>query len=156
MYPGSFDLLTNGHMDLIERAHGLFDELYIGVGVNPRKKDWLFSIEERLSIIQECTHQWPNVKPRKMEGLTVQFAREIGARFIIRGLRAVSDFEFELQLALMNRRVEPGVETIFLPSEARHIFLSSSMIRDIWRHGGDIAEFVPPQVLVALRKKQRH
>ena len=153
LYPGSFDLLTNGHVDLIRRGQRLFDKLVVAVGVNVAKKGF-FKIDERLEILREVTSAWSNVEVHKFDGLTVDFAEKVGARFIIRGLRAVSDFEFELQIALMNHRLSEGIETIFLAAETEHIFLSSRMIKDVWTHGGDISEFVPPPVLKALKLRK--
>jgi pantetheine-phosphate adenylyltransferase len=152
LYPGSFDLLTNGHLDLIRRGQRLFDRLIVAVGANVAKKAF-FSVDERLEILRETTAQWSNVEVRRFDGLTVRFAEQVGARFIIRGLRAVSDFEFELQIALMNHRLSSGIETIFLAAETEHIFLSSRMIKDVWTHGGDISEFVPAPVLRALQQR---
>jgi len=154
LYPGSFDLLTNGHLDLIRRGQRLFDRLVVAVGVNVSKKPF-FTVEERLAILQEVTAPWDNVEVTSFDGLTVQLAEEMGARFIIRGLRAVSDFEFELQIALMNHRLSEGIETIFLAAETEHIFISSRMIKDVWSHGGDISEFVPEPVLRALKRRER-
>lgn len=154
LYPGSFDLLTNGHVDLIERSQKLFDRLVVAVGANVAKKAF-FSVEERLEVLRETTAPWPNVEVVKLEGLTVALAQSVGATFIIRGLRAVSDFEFELQLAIMNHRLAPGIETIFLAAEPENIFLSSRMIKDVWYHGGDVSEFVPPAVLRLLATKAR-
>ncbi len=153
LYPGSFDLLTNGHLDLIKRGQRLFDHLIVAVGINVSKKGF-FGIEERLSILQEVTAPWENVEVCHFDGLTVDFARQRGASFIIRGLRAVSDFEFELQIALMNHRLNSSIETIFLAAETEHIFISSRMIKDVWTHGGDISEFVPTPVLRALERRK--
>jgi len=156
VYPGSFDLVTNGHLDLIGRSQALFDKLVVAVGVNASKDSTrLFSVEERLAILEEVTSPWDNVEVARLDGLTVEFARSIGAQFIVRGLRAVSDFEFELQLAIMNHQMNPKIETVFLAAEPRNIFLSSRMIRDVWRNGGDVAPFVPPAVLRALALKSK-
>lgn len=154
LYPGSFDLLTNGHVDLIQRSQKLFDRLIVAVGANIAKKAF-FTIDERLAVLRETTACWPNVEVMKLEGLTVSLAQRVGATFIIRGLRAVSDFEFELQLAIMNHRLAPGIETIFLAAEPENIFLSSRMIKDVWYHGGNIDEFVPPAMARLLAGKPR-
>jgi pantetheine-phosphate adenylyltransferase len=151
LYPGSFDVLTYGHLDLIERASPLFDRLIIGVACNSAKKSF-FDLEQRLEIIRACTEKYPNVTPVVVEGLTIKMAEKLGAQFILRGLRAVSDFEFELQLALTNRQLSPNVETIFLTPSPEFIFLSSSMVKEIWRLGGDISGFVPPEALNAMEK----
>lgn len=152
LYPGSFDLLTNGHLNIIERASRLFDRLYVAVGVNP-KKNPLFTLEERLAILGSVTEPWPNVEPVQLRGLTVHMAERLGTGFIVRGLRAVSDFDFELQMATTNHELNGGVETIFLAALPEHVFLSSSTIKEVWRNGGDIAPFVPPATLNALRRK---
>jgi pantetheine-phosphate adenylyltransferase len=148
-------LLTNGHLDLIERAQKLFDKLIVAAGANASKPASFFTIDERLDILRQVTSHWDNVEVWRLEGLTVEFAARMNAQFLIRGLRAVSDFEFELQLACMNHQLYPGIETIFLAAEPRHIFLSSRMIKDVWRNGGDVSEFVPPAVLEALSHKDK-
>ncbi len=142
LYPGTFDGVTLGHVDLIHRAHCLFDRLLVGVAFNERKRP-LFTVEERLAMLRVITRELPNVECVELRGLTVHFARQMGAQFIIRGLRAVSDFEFELQMAIMNREMAPGVETIFLAPATEFIFLSSSVVKEVWRSGGDIRPFVP-------------
>jgi len=154
LYPGSFDLLTNGHVDLIRRAKDLFDKVIVAIGRNTSKQPF-FSAEERLDILREATVGWDNVEVAVIRGLTIHFAEEAGAQFIVRGLRAVTDFEYELQLALTNQRLNPRVETIFLATDPENIFLSSSMIKTVWRYGGDISQFVPPAVLRALARKSR-
>lgn len=154
VYPGSFDLLTNGHLDLIERSQKLFDRLIVAIGANPRKTP-LFTVEERLEILREVCAPWDNVLVKPLEGLTIEFAQKQGAQFIIRGLRAVSDFEYELQLAIMNHQLNTEIETVFLAAAAHNIFLSSNVLKDVWRHGGDISDFVPPPALRALEKKRR-
>lgn len=154
LYPGSFDGLTYGHLDLIKRGSKLFDKLIVGVAQNSRKSAW-FSIEERLQLLQECCEKWPNVEPAQIEGLTVETSHRLGAQFIVRGLRAVSDFEFEFQLAIMNHQLQPQVETIFLAPSPEYIFLSSSMVKEVWSLGGDVSRFVPPPVLRALERSKR-
>ncbi len=154
LYPGSFDALTYGHLDLIQRGRVLFDRLYVAVAQNSRKQPW-FQVEERLELIRQCTADWTNVEAVRIEGLTIDMADRLGARFIIRGLRAVSDFEFEFQLAIMNHELNPNVETIFLAPSPRYVFLSSSMVREIWELGGDVSSFVPPPVLEAFERKRR-
>ncbi|MDX2175016.1 MAG: pantetheine-phosphate adenylyltransferase [Candidatus Sumerlaeia bacterium] len=154
LYPGSFDILTNGHLDLIQRSSRMFDRVLVAVAVNSSKSP-TFTIEERLEVLRKATASLPNVECATFQGLTVAFAKEAGARFIVRGLRAVSDFDFELQLAIMNQQLERGVETIFLSASPEYIFLSSNTIREVWRLGGDVSPFVPPAVLEALAAKQR-
>lgn len=154
LYPGSFDILTNGHLDIIQRGRKLFDRLVVAVAANSAKREPTFSLEERVQVLHEVVAPWPNVQPVQLEGLTVEAARAHGARFILRGLRAVSDFEFELQLAIMNHQLAPDVESIFLAPAPEWIFLSSSTVREVWRLGGDVSQFVPPPVLAALHRKR--
>ncbi len=152
IYPGSFDILTFGHLDIIQRGRKLFDRLIVAVAVNSTKTP-TFSIQERIDILREVTRPLGNVEVATFTGLTVTFARQQNAQFMIRGLRAVSDFDFELQLAITNQQLEREVETIFLAPSPEYIFLSSSLVREVWRLGGDISGFVPPAVLAALRAK---
>ncbi len=155
IYPGSFDPVTNGHLDVIERAVKLFDEVVVAVAVNSQKQP-LFSIEERLDLLTQTTAlHGPKVRLARLDGLLVNYAREIGAGAIIRGLRAVSDFEFEFQMALMNRKLESAVETIFLMPKEDYTYLSSRITKEIARLGGDVTTFVPECVVAALRPKIR-
>lgn len=153
LYPGSFDCLTYGHLDLIERGCLLFDRLVVGVANNPKKTNF-FTPAERVGLLRTCTRECSNVDAMELEGLTVETAAQLGAQFIMRGLRAVSDFEFEFQLAIMNYQLNPRVETIFLAPSPEHIFLSSSMVKEVWRLGGDVSRFVPPEVLAAMEAKR--
>ncbi|GAB4320350.1 MAG: pantetheine-phosphate adenylyltransferase [Candidatus Sumerlaeia bacterium] len=146
LYPGSFDGLTNGHLDIIERASRLFDKVIVAVALNVQKRGW-FPMEVRCAMIEAATRHLPNVEIAQLDTLTVKFAQKVGASFIVRGLRAVSDFEYELQLALMNREMSSSVETIFLAPSKENIFLSTSIVKEVFRHGGDISPFVPPEVL---------
>lgn len=153
LYPGSFDPPTCGHMDLIERAAALFDEVVVAVAVNSAKQP-LFTTEERLEMLRECCKDKKNVRLESFEGkLLVAFAEEIGAQVIVRGLRAVSDFEYEFQMAGMNRRLNPNVETCFLVTHGDYAFLSSSIVKEVARLGGDVSQLVPPIVLQELKKK---
>lgn len=153
LYPGSFDPPTNGHMDLIERAAGMFDEVVVAIAVNSAKQP-LFTTEERLKMLHECCKGQKNVHVKSFEGkLLVAFAEEIGAQVIVRGLRAVSDFEYEFQMAGMNRRLNPKVETCFLVTHGDYAFLSSSIVKEVARLGGDVSSLVPPNVLGELKKK---
>ena len=153
IYPGSFDPVTNGHLDVIERAAKLFDEVLVAVAVNSQKQP-LFTVEERLDLLQRTTAaHGGKVRLVRLEGLLVDYARAAGASAIIRGLRAVSDFEFEFQMALMNRKLEPHVETIFLMPKEEYTYLSSRIIKEIARLGGEVGSFVPSCVGVALREK---
>ncbi len=149
LYPGSFDPVTFGHLDIIERATRLFDRLIVAVLKNPNKQP-LFTIEQRLIQIAAATQQWPNVEVSTFEGLTVTHARQQDATVLIRGLRAVSDFEFELQMAHTNKTLEPELETIFLSCSTEHSFLSSSVVKEIARYGGPIEHLVPKNVRLDL------
>lgn len=155
VYPGTFDLLTNGHIDLIRRSQKLFDRLIVAVGANATKSTPMFTVDERVQVLREATAEWANVEVAELAGLTVEFAALHKAQFIIRGLRAISDYEFELQLALMNHRLNSEIETIFLAADPQNIFVSSRMIKDVWRHGGDVSEFVPAATLRALERKSK-
>ena len=154
LYPGSFDGLTLGHLDLIRRASKLFDRMIVGVAQNSRKSPW-FTIPQRIELLEECCRDIGNVEIVPIDGLTVGTARQLDAQFIVRGLRAVSDFEFEFQLAIMNHQLEPTVETIFLAPAPEWIFLSSSMVKEVWSLGGDVSRFVPAPVLAAMESKRR-
>jgi pantetheine-phosphate adenylyltransferase len=154
IYPGSFDPITNGHVDVIARAATLFDEVLVAVAVNDAKRG-LFSMEERVAMIREVTGRFPKVKVVAFEGLLVEFARREGAVAVVRGLRAVSDFEFEFQMALMNRKLEPAIETVFLTPREEYTYLSSRIVKEIARLGGAVDAFVPAPVVEALRKKLR-
>jgi pantetheine-phosphate adenylyltransferase len=150
VFPGSFDPMTNAHLDVARRAVGLFDRLVIGVLDNPRKQP-LFSADERVALIGDCVADLgPAVTVTAFDGLTVEFARAAGARFIVRGLRAVSDFEAELQMALTNRKLEPSVDTAFLMTALEFGYVSSSLAKEVARFGGDLAPMVPPPVAAAL------
>jgi pantetheine-phosphate adenylyltransferase len=152
IYPGSFDPITNGHLDVLSRAVGIFDELVVGVAKDSTKKT-LFSLAERVNLIQEATQHIPHVVVKPFEGLLVDFAKKEKAVALVRGLRAVSDFEFEFQLALMNRKLEPNLETVFLMPREELTYISSRLVKEICRLGGNIDLFVPPNVALALRSK---
>jgi len=149
IYPGSFDPLTNGHLDVIQRATKLFDKVIVAVAKNDSKNP-LFSLAERLELVQGCVKHLPNVEADSFDGLLVNYAEKRSAQAIIRGLRAVSDFEFEFQLALMNRKLNERVETIFMMPKDTYTFLSSRIVKEIASLGGDVACFVPPRVQKAL------
>lgn len=153
LYPGSFDGLTNGHLDIIERASRLFDKVIVAVAFNAKKQGW-FSMEERREMILGATAHLSNVEVAQLDTLTVKFAQSTGAKFIVRGLRAVSDFEYELELALMNREIVDDVETIFLAPAKENIFLSTSIVKEVFRHGGDISRFVPPNVVTFFERRR--
>jgi pantetheine-phosphate adenylyltransferase len=154
IYPGSYDPVTNGHLDLVERASKVFDRLIVAVLRNMEKQP-LFTLDERVAMLREVTRGWENVEVDVFDGLLVDYARRRKARVILRGIRAVSDYEYELQMALMNRKLEPGLETVFmLPAEA-YSYLSSSLVKEIARLGGPVHELVPPTVEERLRAKVR-
>lgn len=152
IYPGSFDPLTNGHLDVIERAVKLFDHVVVAVAKNESKQP-LFTLEERLELVRQTIKHLPNAEADSFEGLLVDYANNRNAQAIVRGLRAVSDFEFEFQLALMNRKLNEKVETIFMMPKDTYTFLSSRITKEIARLGGDITAFVPPHVRTALLDK---
>ncbi len=152
LYPGSFDPVTNGHLDIAERAFQLCDELYVSVVANP-SKDTLFSIEERVRLLRQTTKHLPKIIISSFNGLLVNYAREIKANLIFRGLRAVSDFEYEFQMALINRTLHQQIEVVFLVPNEKFIFLSSSSIKEVAKLGGDVSGFVPSVVEKALRKR---
>jgi pantetheine-phosphate adenylyltransferase len=153
MYPGSFDPFTNGHLDVLERALGIFDEVLIAVTANPEKRTSLFTASERVELIRESLGERPNVEVTAYTGLTVDFARARGIRTLVKGLRAYSDFDAELQQALMNRKLAPDVHTVFLMSSFAHIFVSSSILKDIASHGRDVSDFVPAPVAGRLKER---
>lgn len=152
IYPGSFDPITYGHLDLIHRATNLFDTIIVAVAHNEAKHP-LFSANERVSLIKESIPHAPGVQVRQFDGLLVDLAREENAFVVIRGLRAISDFEFEFQMALMNRRLEPKLETMFLTPQEDYTFLSSRIVKEVAKLGGDVTPFVPPLVAERLKGK---
>lgn len=152
IYPGSFDPVTNGHLDVVERARKLFDEVIVAVAQNDEKQA-LFSLEERLDMLKQTVGRFDNVRVAQFDGLLVEFARAEQAAAVIRGLRAVSDFEFEFQMALMNRKLEGSVETLFLMPKEEYTYLSSRLVKEIARLGGDVSKFVPGVVAAALGRK---
>jgi pantetheine-phosphate adenylyltransferase len=155
IYPGSFDPITNGHLDVIARAATLFDEVIVSVAINEAKQS-LFTTEERVEMIRTVTGRFENVRVVAFNGLLVEFARQQGAVAVVRGLRAISDFEFEFQMALMNRKLEPNVETVFLTPREEYTYLSSRIVKEIARLGGPVDAFVPGPVAEWLRKKLSH
>ncbi len=152
IYPGSFDPITNGHLDVLQRAAGIFDQLIIAVARDNAKQS-LFSVDERVELIRNAAAEIPGIVVMPFQGLLVNFAREQKACALVRGLRAVSDFEFEFQLALMNRKLEPNLETLFLMPREEYTYISSRLVKEICRLGGHIEQFVPPNVAQALRVK---
>jgi pantetheine-phosphate adenylyltransferase len=152
VYPGSFDPITNGHLDLIERASRLFERLIVAILRNEAKKP-LFSVEERVEMAREVLRGYPNVEVASFGGLLVEFAASRGARVILRGIRAISDYEYELQMALMNRRLAPDIETVFLMAAEDYSFLSARLVKEVVALGGDVSGLVPPLVEERLRKR---
>lgn len=145
LFPGSFDPITLGHVDIIQRALPLFDEIIVAVGTNSAKK-YMFSLEERVQWIHETFMGEPKIRVVTYEGLTVDFAKEVGVNFLLRGLRNPADFEFEKAIAQANRQLVPNLETIFLLTSARYAYISSSIVREVYHHGGDFSHFVPSTV----------
>ena len=152
IYPGSFDPLTNGHLDVVQRAAKLFDRVIVAVAKNDGKNP-LFEQAERVALVKKAIAQLPNVEADSFDGLLVEYVAAKKARAIVRGLRAVSDFEFEFQLALMNRKLDENIETIFMMPKDTYTFLSSRIVKEIARLGGDVRQFVPPNVQKALKQK---
>ncbi len=146
IYPGSFDPITNGHLSVIRRAAKLFDEVLVVVMINHKKPVGCFSYEERMELIKRCTQDIPNVKVDYYAGLLADYAREKNATAIVKGLRAVSDFEHEFQQALTNKELNPDVETVFVTAGADYMYLSSSIVKQVCQFGGDVSKFVPPEV----------
>ena len=154
VYPGSFDPVTNGHIDVLERALEIFDLVIVTVAVNASKQT-LFSVDERIALLREAVAAYPSVQVDRFDGLIVEYARANGAVALLRGLRAVSDFEYEFQLALMNRKLAGDVETVFLMPNEKYTYLNSSIIRELARLHTDVSDFVPPNVLDALIERFR-
>lgn len=152
VYAGSFDPVTLGHLDLIERASALFSDVIVAMGVHPTRKP-LFSIDERLSLVASVSSHLPNVRVDAFDGLLIDYCRQQKARVIVRGLRAATDFEYELQIAHANADLCPEVDTIFLPTRTKHGFVSASLVREIASHGGDVSRYAPRAVCAALKAK---
>lgn len=154
VYPGTFDPVTNGHLDLVRRAAGIFDRVVVGIASNPHKAP-VFPLQERVELARHVVADLPNVTVTGYSGLTVDFAREHGSQIVIRGLRAVSDFEFEFQLANMSRHLAPDVDYVFLTPKEQFTFISSTMVREIAMLGGDVSQFVHPVVVEALARRRK-
>lgn len=154
VYPGSFDPVTLGHLDIIERGAKIVDKLIVGVLLNSTKNP-MFSVEQRIELLEKATAHLPNVEIRPFEGLLVDFLRQEGATVVIRGLRAVTDFEYELQMAQANRNLYSEMETIFLTTNVQYSFISSTIVKDVLRHNGDVGHFVPASVLEKIYQFRR-
>ena len=154
MYPGTFDPITNGHQDLVRRAASIFDRVIVAIAANPNKAP-MFPLEARVSLAQQVLHDIPNVEVVGYAGLTVEFARKHNVSVVVRGLRAISDFEFEFQLANMSRHLAREIETVFLTPQEQFTFISSTLVREIAVLGGNVAEFVHPIVEAELKKQRR-
>lgn len=152
IYPGTFDPPTNGHLDLITRGSRIFSQLTVAILINPVKNP-LFTVEERVEMLTEATAPLNNVSVATFDGLMVDFARHQGAAAVLRGIRAISDYEHEFQMALMNRRLAPEIETVFLQPAGRYSFVSSRMVKEVFSFGGDVSGLVPPNVLKRLRQR---
>jgi pantetheine-phosphate adenylyltransferase len=152
VYAGSFDPVTNGHTDLIERASKLFSRVIVALGVHPTRTP-LFDVAERMQLLAEVTRGFSNVEVQSFDGLLINYCRFVGARVIVRGLRAATDFEYELQIAHANADMFPEIDTIFLPTRTNYGFVSASLVREIASHGGDVSRYAPAPVLAALRAK---
>jgi len=152
VYPGTFDPITNGHIDILTRGGRMFDRIIVAILRNP-DKDPLFPLEERAEILKAVASRWSNVEVESFDGLLVDFARKRGAQVIVRGLRALSDFEYDFQMTLMNQRLEPGIQTVFMmPSEA-YSYVSSRLVKEVARLGGDVTGLVPAEVVARLKKR---
>jgi pantetheine-phosphate adenylyltransferase len=152
IYPGSFDPLTNGHLDLIERGSKIFDQLIVSILRHPEKAP-LFSLEERREMLESMTTRWKNVSVETFDGLLVDYARSKGAGAVLRGIRAISDYEYELQMALMNRKLDRRLETVFMMPAEKYSYLSSRLVKEIFRHGGSVRGLVPKKVEERLHSK---
>jgi pantetheine-phosphate adenylyltransferase len=152
--PGSYDPVTNGHLDIITRASAVFDRVVVGVVNNPiRKEKTLFTAEERQAFIQEATADLPNVEVRIFSNLLVEFAREMSARAIVKGLRAISDFEYEFEMAQLNRKLDPGIESIYMIASPQYSFLSSTGVKEMATFGGDVSDLVPTPVAASMAQR---
>ena len=152
VYPGSFDPVTNGHLDIIERSAKVFDELIVAVLINPDKQG-LFNIEERVELIERTVKHIPNVKVKSFSGLLIDFLKQQDSKVIIKGLRAVSDFEYEFQMSLMNKKLDPDIETTFMMATSKNSFLSSSSVKQVATFGGCIKDLVPDEIIPDIMKK---
>ena len=153
IYPGTFDPLTNGHLDLIARGSKFVDELVVAILKNSEKGEPLFTVSERVEMIAEAIQDYPNVSVTTFDGLMVDFARTQGAKAVLRGIRAISDYEYEFQMAMMNRKLDPKLETLFMMPAEKYTYVSSRLIKGVFKLGGDVSELVPPLVMARMRAK---
>jgi pantetheine-phosphate adenylyltransferase len=153
IYPGTFDPLTNGHLDLIARGAKIVDELVVAILRNADKGTPLFTVPERLEMIAEAVQGFPNVSVTTFDGLLVDFARQLGAKAVLRGIRAISDYEYEFQMAMMNRKLDPELETLFMMPAEKYTYVSSRLIKGVFKLGGDVSALVPPLVMERLKAK---
>jgi pantetheine-phosphate adenylyltransferase len=153
IYPGTFDPLTNGHLDLIARGAKIVDELVVAILRNSEKGTPLFSVPERLEMLTEAVGIFPNVRVDTFDGLLVDYARQQGAKAVLRGIRAISDYEYEFQMAMMNRKLDPELETLFMMPAEKYTYVSSRLIKGVFRLGGDVTALVPPMVVERLKAK---
>ncbi|MFI5026636.1 MAG: pantetheine-phosphate adenylyltransferase [Solirubrobacterales bacterium] len=152
--PGSYDPVTNGHLDIITRSSEVFERVVVGIVNNPMRKDkTLFTAEERKGLIEEATTSLPNVEARIFSNLLVEFARELGAKAIVKGLRAISDFEYEFEMAQLNRKLDPGIESIYMIASPQYSFLSSTGVKEMATFGGDVSDLVPGRVAAAMAER---
>ncbi|SNS21284.1 Phosphopantetheine adenylyltransferase [Granulicella rosea] len=154
IYPGTFDPLTNGHLDLIARASKIVDELVVAILRNAEKESTLFTVAERLEMIREAVAPFPNVRVETFDGLLVDFARMQGAKAVVRGIRAISDYEYEFQMAMMNRKLDPELETLFMMPAEKYTYVSSRLIKGVFMLNGDVSSLVPPLVFERLKAKK--
>ncbi len=152
LVPGSFDPPTKGHLDVVERCVGIFDEVVVGVVHNPSKSS-LFSAHERIDMLRRCCEAWPNVRVESFQGLLVDFAREVGAKTVVKGLRAVTDFDYEIQMSQMNRHLDGDIVSLFVATKPEYGYLSSSLVKEVARLGGSVDDLVPPIVAQALKER---
>lgn len=152
VYPGSFDPVTKGHLNIIRRAAAIFDKVYVCVMVNSSKKP-MFTRDERVELIKKSCHDIPNAVIDTYDGLLVEYAESVGACAIVKGLRAVSDFDWEFQMALANKKIKPEIETLFLASSEKHTYLSSTVVKELGKYGADLGDFVPEAILDDVKKK---
>lgn len=155
IYPGSFDPVTLGHMNMIKRASRCFDKVIVYVGINSAKQSGLFTPEERVELLQRCVTRFPNVEVDCSDELLAVYAKRVGAKVLVKGLRAVSDYEYEVQMALVNRKLNPDLETMFMASSEKYTYLSSTIVKEMARYGANLAEFIPREIVDDVNRKMK-